>query len=158
LQLDTSRKDPSEVLEAYDNTIILLSANGTQLAPWYAKLGFQQGAIPRTLYSLSGDGGLIPVMNVVVEKTFPVGYLEFIEDEDGNKRKEGPRVEKDEMEQKDKWAARWEKERSKLWLTREKRWDKLEDYAERLEQRSGQFRPNEDGEILAIIFYICRFN
>lgn len=44
-------------------------------------------------------------MDVVVEKALPVAYIEFIEDEDGNIRREGPRGEKEEMEQKDKWVV-----------------------------------------------------
>lgn len=56
------------MLEAYDNTKLVLSGNSSQLMPWHAKLGFQHGPCISTLHSLSPDGGCVAVVDIVVVK------------------------------------------------------------------------------------------
>jgi breast cancer 2 susceptibility protein len=51
---------------------------------------------------LTSDGGLISVMDLIVLKVYPVGFLEFIE-ENGVTRKKGPWDEKEEA----RIWARW---------------------------------------------------
>lgn len=67
-KLSSERKDPMEVLEAYNSVQLVLSGNSSHLAPWHAKLGFQRGPFVSTLNSLTHDGGVISVMDIVVVK------------------------------------------------------------------------------------------
>lgn len=79
-QLDTEGKEGQEILEAYNKTSLVLNGNGTHLAPWYARLGFQRTSAPGrvafmpTMWSLTGDGGNVPVLDLVVEKVGPWIY------------------------------------------------------------------------------------
>lgn len=67
-KLITGRKEPSEILEAYENVKLGLSGNATHLAPWHAKLGFRRCADICTLGSLTWDGGSIAMMKLRIEK------------------------------------------------------------------------------------------
>ena len=44
------------------------------------------------------------VMDLVVEKAYPIGWFEFVEI-DGRKVREGPRNEKDEIVEQDAWRV-----------------------------------------------------
>lgn len=68
LQLSSERKDPSEVLEAYNSTKLVIFGNSSHMAPWHAKLGFQKGPCISTLHSLTADGGVVSAMDLVVIK------------------------------------------------------------------------------------------
>ena len=46
----------------------MISGNSSQLAPWHAKLGFQNTIFTATLNSLNADGGVVAVLDVVVLK------------------------------------------------------------------------------------------
>lgn len=61
---------------------IMLQANSTRLARWDTKLGFQRSPILWTtqLRSISPDGGLVPGLEIVVLRKYPVVYLETLED------------------------------------------------------------------------------
>ena len=67
-QLVSDRKEPSEILEAYDSVKLGLSGNSTHLVPWHTKLGFRRCASVCTLSSLTSDGGNIAMMNLRIEK------------------------------------------------------------------------------------------
>ena len=114
--------EPCEVLEAYDRVELTISGNGTHLAPWHAKLGFQPYPAIATLNSLSSDGGMIPCLELIVTKVcvrvhiqngsdsdamqvYPIAFIEFHKDEDGKVTREGPRREKDELAAHDAWAV-----------------------------------------------------
>jgi breast cancer 2 susceptibility protein len=71
----SERKEPSEVLEAYNSTKLMIFGNSSKLAPWHTKLGFQRELFIATLNSLTPDGGVIAVMDVVVIKVGPFHYL-----------------------------------------------------------------------------------
>ncbi|KAH7930929.1 hypothetical protein BV22DRAFT_1077497 [Leucogyrophana mollusca] len=144
-KLESQRKDPSEILEAYDSNVLSISGNSSHLAPWHAKLGFQSGPFISTLNSLTADGGTVAVMALEIIKVFPVAYIEFVEGENGRKRREGPRSAKDEAAVSARWRLKRETEASKLWSEFEKRMNLLAGYAERLEQRAGaQFCPKDE--------------
>jgi breast cancer 2 susceptibility protein len=68
LQLSSARKEPYDILEAYDAISLKLSGNSSHLAPWHTKLGFQRKASVSTLHSLTPDGGNAAVMNLVISK------------------------------------------------------------------------------------------
>lgn len=144
-RLASERKDPMEILDAYNSIRLVISGNSSHLASWHTKLGFQTGPCISTLNHLNGDGGLVAVMAVVVIKVYPLAFIEFIEEEDGSKRREGPRSQNDEAQVNDKWKARREVEVSKLRAELDKKINKFEGYADRLERRAGlQFCPGED--------------
>jgi len=132
-------------LEAYDSVSLKLAGNSSHLACWHAKLGFQKHISISTLHSLTPDGGNATLMNLVVVKVYPVGYLEFVEGEDGKQHKQGPRSEKDEAAICERFKAKREAEESKLRYALENRLSKLEGYADRMEQKAGsRFHPGED--------------
>ncbi|KAJ7361422.1 hypothetical protein DFH08DRAFT_844079 [Mycena albidolilacea] len=146
-RLHSERKDASEVLEAYNSTNLVLSGNSSHLVPWHAKLGFQISPWVATMHSLTADGGMVAAMDLVILKTYPIAFLEFIEDENGEKQREGPRNERDEAEAEEKWKRRREVRDSKLREELAKKEMRFESYAERLERRAGtQFSPDMDSE------------
>jgi breast cancer 2 susceptibility protein len=44
-------------------------------------------------------------MEVLVETVHPIAYMEFIQDADGQKRREGPRPAKEERVVEEKWKV-----------------------------------------------------
>ncbi|KAF8215873.1 hypothetical protein K438DRAFT_1659158 [Mycena galopus ATCC 62051] len=146
-RLHSERKEASEVLESYNSTNLVLSGNSSHLVPWHAKLGFQIAPSVATMHSLTADGGMVAAMDLVILKTYPVAFLEFIEDENGEKLREGPRNERDEAEADEKWKRRREAHESKLREELAKKEMRFESYAERLERRAGaQFVPVMENE------------
>jgi len=84
-------------------------------------------------------------MDVVVIKAYPLAFIEFIEDEAGNKHREGPRNENEEAKVHDLWKRRREVEESKLRDELEKKLGRYEGYIDRLQHRAGtRFNPGED--------------
>ncbi|KAG2022867.1 hypothetical protein CC2G_000587 [Coprinopsis cinerea AmutBmut pab1-1] len=142
-RLLSEKKDPMEILEAYDSVKLALSGNSTHLAPWHAKLGFQRDRYISTLRALSPDGGFISCVDVEILKVHPVAYLEFVE-KDGQTIREGPRSEADENKIADQWMKRREKEASKLRYEYERRNERYMDYVQRLEDKAHSYRPKED--------------
>ncbi|KAJ7109900.1 hypothetical protein C8R44DRAFT_800881 [Mycena epipterygia] len=146
-RLSSERKDASEVLEAYNSTKLVLSGNSSHLVPWHAKLGFQIAPWVATMNSLTADGGVVSAMDLVILKTYPIAFLEFYEDENGEKQREGPRNEQDERAADEKWKRRREVHESKLREELAKKEMRYQGYAERLERRAGaQFAPSVDDE------------
>ncbi|EEB96420.1 hypothetical protein MPER_04450, partial [Moniliophthora perniciosa FA553] len=137
-RLDSERKDPVEVLEAYKSVKLIINGNASHLAPWHTKLGFQKGPFIATLRSLTQDGGPIPVMDVIITKVHPIAYLEFSLDEKGQRRTEGPRNEAEEAQYADQWKAKREAAESRLREEHGKKIRRYLGYAERLEQKAGR--------------------
>jgi breast cancer 2 susceptibility protein len=67
--------EPCEVLEAYDKVELNIAGNGTHLAPWYTKLGFQPYPAVATLHTLSPEGGIVPCLHLVVTKERLFSYF-----------------------------------------------------------------------------------
>ncbi|KAF9531916.1 hypothetical protein CPB83DRAFT_867793 [Crepidotus variabilis] len=139
-RLDTEKKEASEVLEAYDSCKLVLSGNSSQLMPWHAKLGFINGRCISTLHSLSPDGGLVAALDFVIVKLYPIAFLEFKEDENGNKHREGPRAEAEEMKVQDQWNRRRQLEASKLHEELDKKYSRYESYISRMEQKAARLK------------------
>ncbi|KAK3813323.1 MAG: LOW QUALITY PROTEIN: BRCA2, oligonucleotide/oligosaccharide-binding, domain 1-domain-containing protein [Benniella sp.] len=60
---------------------IVLQANSTRLAAWDTKLGFQRSPMIWTqIRSISADGGLVPGLDVVVLRKYPVVFVETLKD------------------------------------------------------------------------------
>ncbi|KAI0695618.1 hypothetical protein BC835DRAFT_1406150 [Cytidiella melzeri] len=144
-RLSTGRKDATEILEGGDSLSLKICGNSTHLAPWHAKLGFQRDPFIATLGSLTPNGGVAAVLDVIIEKVYPIAYLEFVETESGGKRREGPRIEKDEAAIQDKWLAKRDIAAAKLRNDIETKMYTLEGYADRLERKAGSgFKPSAD--------------
>ncbi|GJN87357.1 hypothetical protein Rhopal_000306-T1 [Rhodotorula paludigena] len=56
---------------------LIISGNSTSLAPWHAKLGFQRAPFVAGLNSLSSSGGLVPLLDIVIDRVFPCGYIDM---------------------------------------------------------------------------------
>ncbi|KAI5474508.1 breast cancer 2 susceptibility protein [Pseudohyphozyma bogoriensis] len=78
---------------------LIISANSTILAPWYAKLGFVQQPFVASLESLTSGGGVAPLVRVVIERVFPRGYMDI------KRPKEGTWNAEEERERADRWTT-----------------------------------------------------
>ncbi|KAG6865765.1 hypothetical protein C0991_011962 [Blastosporella zonata] len=150
--LSSEKKDPSEVLDAYNSVKLVLSGNSSQMAPWHAKLGFNPGPCISTLHSLTPDGGMVAAMDLVVVKTHPIAYIELLTSEGGLQAHSSPMNASDEAAAHEKWKKQYEREMSKLQTEYEKKWARYEGYFDRLERRAGEqeFRPSQDGKLHAL--------
>jgi breast cancer 2 susceptibility protein len=66
--MSTEKKEPSEVLEAYNSTKLILAANSSHPVAWHTKLGFTRGPCISTLHKLDPHGGLIAALDLVIIK------------------------------------------------------------------------------------------
>ncbi|KAF9454198.1 hypothetical protein P691DRAFT_754960 [Macrolepiota fuliginosa MF-IS2] len=146
-RLDSERKDPQEILEAYNSVKLVLTGNSSHLLPWDAKLGFMRGPCISTMHSLTPDGGTIAAMDVVVTKSHALGFIEYFVDTNGRQRREGPRGQAEEMKINDEWKKKREREASKLQTELEKKMSRYELYIDKLERRAGHhFHAHRDDE------------
>ncbi|GAA6003167.1 uncharacterized protein JCM10292_002900 [Rhodotorula paludigena] len=76
-KLDSARNEGTDVLQALSRSSLIISGNSTSLAPWHAKLGFQRAPFVAGLNSLSPSGGLVPLVDIVVDRVFPCGYIDM---------------------------------------------------------------------------------
>ncbi|KAF8910112.1 hypothetical protein CPB84DRAFT_1723940 [Gymnopilus junonius] len=167
-RLSTERKEPTEILEAYNSTKLVFSGNSSHLMPWHSKLGFTRGPCISTLHSLTHDGGVVAALDFVITKVrpfqpnrvkreegplttvdhqlHPIAYVEFFESEDGkSKRREGPRNAAEENKINEQWKRRYEMEASKLRAEFDKKYNRYNEYIDRLERKAGgKFRPGEE--------------
>ncbi|NWR71646.1 BRCA2 protein, partial [Centropus unirufus] len=65
-------------LEAPDSLMLKISANSTRRARWDAKLGFHRDPrpFPLPLSSLYSEGGAVGCVDVVIQRTYPVQWVE----------------------------------------------------------------------------------
>ncbi|KAH9070787.1 hypothetical protein EDB83DRAFT_2517952 [Lactarius deliciosus] len=139
--------EPCEVLEAYDRVELIITGNGTHLAPWHTKLGFQPYPAIATLNSISPDGGMIPCLELIVTKVYPIAFIEFQKDEDGNVTREGPRREKDELAAHDAWARKRDREYQRLRKEADDKCKLYFDWAQRFEAKSESCHPREEEDM-----------
>ncbi|KAF9163197.1 Breast cancer 2, early onset [Actinomortierella ambigua] len=122
------------IFEASDNVVLRLNANNTRLASWDTRLGFQRSPLWwAKLGNISQQGGMVPGIDVVVLRKYPLQFLESMPDGTWAKR---TRHEEDQ-------AA----ERHREDLQRQ-----LQDYAQQLEkemQHSKRQDPDATEEKLA---------
>ncbi|KAG8969730.1 hypothetical protein FRC03_001075 [Tulasnella sp. 419] len=130
-------KDGMEPLKAYDRLHLAITGNSTSLARWDTKLGFQPRPFIATLRSLSADGGPVMLMDIVVTKVFPVGYVDM----NGDRT---PKCEAEEREAAALWKTQYENEEAKLQSELEKKVYALEGLAERLAARG--ISPSADAD------------
>ncbi|PRP87682.1 BRCA2 repeat family protein [Planoprotostelium fungivorum] len=68
-------------LEAKNSAVLKFFFNGVRRAPWYAKLGLQRSmTFPVNLRSISASGGMIPCVQVVVQRKYPRLFREVLGD------------------------------------------------------------------------------
>lgn len=94
-----------EVLDAYESISLTLRGNATHLAPWHAKLGFQSSAPVAALRSLTGDGGSVPIVELIVVKLHPIAYVEFEMGESGQRRQKITRQAAEENQAQERWKV-----------------------------------------------------
>jgi breast cancer 2 susceptibility protein len=70
------------------------------MARWHSKLGVQPTPFVAGLPSLTNDGGLIVLMDVVIEKLYPIAYIWG-----GSGHKEAPWNESEESIRSDAWRV-----------------------------------------------------
>ncbi|NXQ29646.1 BRCA2 protein, partial [Alaudala cheleensis] len=65
-------------LEAPDSLMLKLSANSTRRARWNTKLGFQRDPrpFPLPLASLYTEGGAVGCIDVLIQRTYPIQWME----------------------------------------------------------------------------------
>uniref|UniRef100_A0A673TDI8 BRCA2 DNA repair associated n=1 Tax=Suricata suricatta TaxID=37032 RepID=A0A673TDI8_SURSU len=70
--------DACTPLEAPESLMLKISANSTRPACWYAKLGFSPDPrpFPLPLASLFSDGGNVGCVDVVIQRTYPIQWME----------------------------------------------------------------------------------
>jgi hypothetical protein len=72
---------PRPALENVESRSLQISGNSTRLALWDAKLGYQKKhAIFRIgLDRINAFGGLVPLVDVIVYRRYPIVYMESID-------------------------------------------------------------------------------
>jgi len=70
-----SGSEGADVLEAFDKSRLIISGNSTSMARWHSKLGVQAQPFVAGLSSLTNDGGSVVLMDVIVEKLYPIAYM-----------------------------------------------------------------------------------
>lgn len=98
-RLDSS-SDGSDVLEAFEKSNLTLTGNSTHLAAWDARLGLHPQPFVAGLSSLSVDGGVIVLMDVVLDRVYP---LAFMNADKGSR--EPPWSEDEEAMRADQWKV-----------------------------------------------------
>uniref|UniRef100_K7FXU8 BRCA2 DNA repair associated n=1 Tax=Pelodiscus sinensis TaxID=13735 RepID=K7FXU8_PELSI len=71
-------QDACTPLEIPDSLMLKISANSTRRARWHAKLGFHQDPrpFPLPLSSLFGEGGTVGCIDIVIQRTYPIQWVE----------------------------------------------------------------------------------
>lgn len=115
-KLDSYSASASDPMSAFDKASLSLSGNGTSLASWGARLGFHRAPMVATLRSLTGDGGVVPCMRIVVTRLFPIAYV----DGAGGERMAGARGAMEEAEAQREWETRLEDCKARLTAENEK--------------------------------------
>lgn len=117
----------NEVLAAYHLSTLVLSGNATSLASWDARLGFAPQPFFAGLRSLTPEGGVVSLMDVVITKVFPLAYVDAERTTD---RSTAPRGEQEEAEQLEAWKQRREDAMARLELQLESEQRRLYDLVE----------------------------
>ncbi|SJX63434.1 probable Brh2-Rad51-associated protein Brh2 [Sporisorium reilianum f. sp. reilianum] len=123
-----------EVLVAYHMSSLVLAANSVSLARWDAKLGFASTPFCASARSLTPEGGLISLMDVVIDKVFPRAFV----DVDRSASNSGaPRGEQEEAEEREAWVKRREDAIQRLELEAEAESRRMYDLVEALSDLTG---------------------
>ncbi|WVR08068.1 hypothetical protein IAU60_005114 [Kwoniella sp. DSM 27419] len=131
-----SGSDGTEVLQAFDVSHLVITGNSTSLARWYTRLGAQSHPFIAALGSISVDGGVVHLMEIVIDKIFPIAFTNT-----GRDVREPPWNEAEEQTRQDAWMDRYTAERSRLEDQMRRRLERLEDLAYVLAQTAEESEP-----------------
>jgi breast cancer 2 susceptibility protein len=95
-----SGSEGADALEAFEKSRLIISGNSTSMARWHSKMGLQPQPFIAGLSSLSVDGGQIVLMDIIVEKLYPIAYVSSVKG-----AREGPWDEKEERVRADQWRV-----------------------------------------------------
>ena len=56
---------------------LIITGNSTSLAPWDVKLGWVKHPFVAALGTLTSAGGVAPLLDLIVERAFPCGYIDM---------------------------------------------------------------------------------
>ncbi|GAA6011243.1 hypothetical protein JCM10207_008275 [Rhodosporidiobolus poonsookiae] len=76
-KLVSAKSEGTDVLRALGHSTLQITGNSTSLAPWHATLGFRREQFVASLSSLTSAGGLVPLVDVVIERAYPCGYVDL---------------------------------------------------------------------------------
>ncbi|PWN39841.1 hypothetical protein IE81DRAFT_294234 [Ceraceosorus guamensis] len=122
LSISGARRDgspePVEVLKGLNISSLTLNSNGTALARWDARLGFVGKPFVATLRSLNARGGVVPRMEIIVTRLFPIGYIDSADRGGGDAGQAitmtNVRSEAEEEEQRQAWMQKLADARTRL--------------------------------------------
>ncbi|CEH17476.1 DNA recombinational repair protein BRCA2 [Ceraceosorus bombacis] len=122
LSISGARRDgtpePVEVLKGLNISSLILNSNGTALARWDARLGFVGKPFVATLRSLNARGGVVPRMEIIVTRLFPIGYIDSADRCGGDAGQAitmtNVRSEAEEEEQRQAWMQKLADARTRL--------------------------------------------
>ncbi|KAK4689433.1 breast cancer 2 susceptibility protein, partial [Tremellales sp. Uapishka_1] len=119
-----SAGEGSDVLEAIEKSHLIISANSTSLSKWDSRLGFSSQPFVTGLSHLSVDGGNIALMDIVVDKIYPLAFMS------GDRaQRVPPWNEEEEQIKEDQWREKYANASSRLQDEMRKRLEKIEDLA-----------------------------
>ncbi|KAL8286420.1 hypothetical protein RQP46_004437 [Phenoliferia psychrophenolica] len=72
-----SSRDGTDVLDALTRSSLTIFGNSTSLAPWHVKLGWVGHPFIAALGTLTSAGGVAPLLDVIIERAFPCGYIDM---------------------------------------------------------------------------------
>ncbi|SPO26377.1 related to Brh2 - Rad51-associated protein Brh2 [Ustilago trichophora] len=127
-RLDT-QGDGREVLTAYHMSSLVLASNSVSLAPWDAKLGFASSPFFASLRSLTSEGGVVSLMDVIITRVYPIAYMDV---EHASRAGGQHRGEDEEAEQLEAWTKKREDAMARLELEMETENRKMYDLVEAL--------------------------
>lgn len=80
---------------------LVISGNSTALAQWDETLGFTKRVFTASLDSLTPGGGVAPLLDIVVNRVFPYGYIDMAKN-----GSHGMWNEEEEAQRADQWIVR----------------------------------------------------
>ncbi|KAH7105876.1 BRCA2, oligonucleotide/oligosaccharide-binding, domain 1-domain-containing protein [Auriculariales sp. MPI-PUGE-AT-0066] len=142
-KLETPHQDGKDVFTASRSCSLTINGNSTSLAPWHAKLGFHASGFTSGLRSLTPDGGIAALIDVVVVRPFAMGFIEM--HADGTK--DGPYDQSEERDREEKWTLKRDRERSRIVDGFQRRMQKAESILEKLHRIARSFVPGDYDEM-----------
>lgn len=97
-RLDASN-DGSDVLAAYNKSSLQITGNSTCLCRWDSKLGTAKMPFVASLRSLSANGGVAALLDIVIDTVFPLAFV------DSNDRQKPPWGEEEEAQRQRSWTV-----------------------------------------------------
>ncbi|GAA5950155.1 hypothetical protein JCM21900_004612 [Sporobolomyces salmonicolor] len=128
-KLENSRGEGIDVLQALSRSSLVISGNSTSLAPWHAKLGFCRERFVAGFESLTSGGGLVPLVDIVIDKIYPCGYMDL-----RRGRSSETWGEEEELTREEEWRRGRERIQAKLADDAEKDGDEENELVELLQE------------------------